>query len=61
MSAVNKYETVMVISTSVSEEATAALIEKFKTLIEENGTPPTTGERKGLPTPSTTRLKVIMC
>ena len=38
MSAVNKYETVMVISTSVSEEATAALIEKFKTLIEENGT-----------------------
>ena len=38
MSAVNKYETVMVISTSVSEEATAALIEKFKTLIAENGT-----------------------
>ena len=32
------YETVMVISTKNGEEATAAIVEKFKKLIEDNGT-----------------------
>lgn len=32
------YETVMVISTKDGEEATAALVEKFKTLAEQHGT-----------------------
>ncbi len=32
------YETVMIISTKNGEEATAAIVEKFKTLIAENGT-----------------------
>ena len=32
------YETIMVISTKNGEDATAALVEKFKTLIEQNGT-----------------------
>lgn len=33
-----KYETVMVLSTAINEEETAALVEKFKGLIEKNGT-----------------------
>ena len=33
-----KYETVMVLSTAITEEETAALVEKFKGLIEKNGT-----------------------
>ena len=33
-----KYETMLVVSTALDEEATQALIAKFKTLIEENGT-----------------------
>ena len=32
------YETVMVLNTKLGEEATNALVEKFKTLIEQNGT-----------------------
>jgi small subunit ribosomal protein S6 len=32
------YETVMVISTKNGEEATNAIVEKFKKLIEDNGT-----------------------
>ena len=32
------YETIMVITTKNGEDATAALVEKFKTLIEQNGT-----------------------
>lgn len=32
------YETIMVISTKNGEEATAAVIDKFKKLIEDNGT-----------------------
>lgn len=32
------YETIMVVNTANGEEATAAVIEKFKTLISENGT-----------------------
>ena len=32
------YETVMILSTKGGEEATAALIEKFQTLIAQNGT-----------------------
>ena len=34
----NKYESAMVFSVAESEEATAALVEKFKALIEANGT-----------------------
>lgn len=33
-----KYETVMIINTKLGEEAIVAMIEKFKTLIGENGT-----------------------
>lgn len=33
-----KYETVMVLSTAITEEETATLVEKFKGLIEKNGT-----------------------
>ena len=33
-----KYETVMVLSTAITEDETAALVEKFKGLIEKNGT-----------------------
>ena len=36
--AVNKYETVFVLNATLTEEATAALVNKFKALIEENGT-----------------------
>lgn len=32
------YETVMVLNTKLGEEAINALVEKFKTLIEQNGT-----------------------
>ncbi len=32
------YETVMIISTKNGEEATAAIVEKFKKLISDNGT-----------------------
>lgn len=38
MSIKKSYETVMVLNTNAGEEATAALIEKFKSLIEANGT-----------------------
>ncbi len=34
----NKYEAMMVFSVANGEEATAALVEKFKALIAENGT-----------------------
>lgn len=33
-----KYETIMVLSTKLDEEATAALVKKFTDLIEKNGT-----------------------
>lgn len=35
---INKYETLFVIDTSKTEEETVALIDKFKSLIEANGT-----------------------
>lgn len=35
---INKYETLFVISAEKSEEETAALVDKFKSLIEANGT-----------------------
>ncbi len=38
MSIVNSYEIVMVFSVKQGEEATAALVEKFKTMIEGNAT-----------------------
>ena len=44
MSIVNAYETVMVFSVKDGEEATAALVEKFKTLIEQNATVGTVDE-----------------
>ncbi|MDR0325659.1 MAG: 30S ribosomal protein S6 [Oscillospiraceae bacterium] len=34
----SRYETVFILSATLSEEATAATVEKFKTLIEQNGT-----------------------
>lgn len=34
----NSYETVFILSTNLGEEGTAALIQKFKDLIEANGT-----------------------
>lgn len=33
-----KYETMLITSATLDEEATAALVGKFKTLIEKNGT-----------------------
>ena len=33
-----KYETMLITSAALDEEATAALVGKFKTLIENNGT-----------------------
>ena len=38
MSIVNSYEIVMVFSVQQGEEATAALVEKFKAMIESNAT-----------------------
>ena len=35
---INKYETIFVIDTTVGEDATAALVAKFKDLIAANGT-----------------------
>jgi len=34
---INKYETIIVVDQSNGEEATAAVIDKFKSLIEKNG------------------------
>ena len=33
-----KYETIFVIDSTLSDEATAGLVEKFKTLVEQNAT-----------------------
>ena len=33
-----KYETIFVVDSTLTDEATAAIVEKFKTLIEQNGT-----------------------
>ena len=38
MAANNSYETMLVFSVANGEEATQALVEKFKALVEENGT-----------------------
>lgn len=38
MSKLSSYETIMVVSTKDGEEATAAIVDKFKNLISENGT-----------------------
>lgn len=35
---INNYETIFVINPSLDEEATKAVVDKFKTLIEQNGT-----------------------
>ncbi len=35
---INNYETIFVINPSLDEEATKAVVEKFKALIEKNGT-----------------------
>lgn len=35
---INSYETMFIVDATLSEEDTAAVIEKFKTLIEGNGT-----------------------
>lgn len=34
----NSYETVFILSTKLGEDGTAEMVQKFKTLIEENGT-----------------------
>ena len=34
---INKYETIIVVDNSNGEEATAAVVDKFKSLIEKNG------------------------
>ncbi len=34
----SKYETIMILNTKLGEEGIASLFEKFKTLIEKNGT-----------------------
>ena len=36
--AVNSYETILIFSVANGEEATQTLVEKFKALVEENGT-----------------------
>ena len=36
--AVNSYETMLIFSVANGEEATQTLVEKFKALVEENGT-----------------------
>ena len=33
-----KYETIFVVDSTLTDEATAAIVEKFKTLVEQNGT-----------------------
>ena len=54
-----KYETMLITSAALDEEATSALVGKFKSLIEANGTidPSTSGASAVWPTPSTTRRK----
>ena len=34
---INSYETIFIVDTTIGEEAVAALVEKFKNLIAENG------------------------
>ena len=33
-----KYETIFVVDSTLTDEATAAIVEKFKTLVEQNAT-----------------------
>ena len=56
-----KYETMLITSAALDEEATAALVGKFKTLIEANGTIDSIDEWASAvwPTPSTTRRKAF--
>jgi small subunit ribosomal protein S6 len=35
---INSYETILIVNSALGEEAVAGLVEKFKTLIAENGT-----------------------
>ena len=44
--ATEKYEVMYVINPNFTEEETAAVVEKFKTLVEENGTLEEMGKRK---------------
>ena len=54
-----KYETMLITSAALDEEATAALVGKFKSLIEATvrSIPSTSGASAVWPTPSTTRRK----
>ena len=54
-----KYETMLITSAALDEEATTALVGKFKSLIEANGTIDSIDEWASAvwPTPSTTRRK----
>ena len=53
-----KYETMMVTTANLDEEASNALINKFKNLIAANGTIDSVGARSVLLTPSTMRPRV---
>lgn len=54
-----KYETMLVTKAGLDEEASAALVGKFKSMIEANGTIDSVDEwaRASWPTPSTMRRK----
>ena len=54
-----KYETMLITSAALDEEASAALVGKFKSLIEANGTIDSidSGASAVWPTPSTTRRR----
>ncbi len=56
-----KYETMLITSAALDEEATAALVGKFKSLIEANGTIDSIDEwgKRRLAYPSTTRRKAF--
>ena len=57
------YETVYILDPTLTEEATAALVEKFKTLVENNGTLAEVDEWASAiwPIPSTTTPRATMC
>ena len=57
-----KYETMLVTSSALDEEASAALIGKFKSLIEANGTIDSVDDwgKRVSPTPSKTKPRAFI-
>ena len=55
-----KYETIFVVDSTLTDEATAAIVEKFKTLVEQNATLGEVNEWASAVwlIPSTTRTRV---